>query len=82
MSRDHIKEAKHKLRTISYPIEQTAVHPTILFHFIVGDLMLKQSRLFLKLDAKTIGLFVVKKVKGIYRQWIFIKPVNNPEGYR
>lgn len=48
----------------------------------MGDLMLLQSCSFLKLDAKTIKPFVMKNIKGIYKQQIFIEPVDNPIYYR
>ena len=48
--------------------EKTEESPTILFHFLPGQLVLPHLRSFSKLDPWTSGLFHARNVTGAYSQ--------------
>jgi hypothetical protein len=62
--------------------EKTKESPTVLFHFLPGQLVLRRQQTFSKLDSRTSGPFRIRNVTGAYRQRVLIKPINNDTGRR
>lgn len=60
-----IKEAMCKFCAASHSLAQTIVYPSILFQFIVGDLIKQFNWPFSKLNTSAISLLLIEKIEGI-----------------
>jgi hypothetical protein len=63
-----IREMERRIRDAIKRQEKTEESPTVLFHFLPGQLVLPHLRSFSKLDLWTSGLFHVRNVTGAYSQ--------------
>ena len=70
-----MKEMERRIRDATRPSEKTREIPTMLFHFIPGQLVTRRHRTFSKLDPRTSGPFIVRSVSGIYRQRVELEPL-------
>ena len=62
-----MREEESKLRALVRGRETRVETPPTLFHFAIGDKVLRRSRVFSKLDARATGPFEVVKVGGQLR---------------
>ena len=62
-----MKESEAWLRNIVRKAAEDQPHPATWFFFNEGDIVHRQQRAFSKLDPRTTGPYVVKKVGGTYR---------------
>ena len=77
-----IREMERRIRDATKRQEKTKESPTVLFHYLPGQLVLRRQRTFSKLEAPTSGPFRARSVTGAYRQRVLIEPVENDTGRR
>ncbi len=63
----NIVEMEHRIREATRRREKDQVNPTMLFHFMPGQLVTRRHRIFSKLDPRTTGPFRVRSATGTYR---------------
>ena len=69
-------EMERRIRAATRRREKNQVSPTMLFHFIPGQLVTRRHRVFSKLDPRTTGPFRVRRVTGTYRQRVQLEPID------
>ncbi len=62
-----MKDMETRIRRATLSSEKTKVNPTMLFHYMPGQLVLRRHRTFSKMDPRSAGPFIVRSVGGIYR---------------
>ena len=72
---ERITALEHRIRGQTRAREKHLVVPTLLFHFVPGQLVSRRSRVFSKLDPRSTGPYRVTGVMGLYRQRVAIEPV-------
>ena len=75
-------EMERRIRDATRRREKDQVSPTMLFHFIPGQLVTRQHRIFSKLDPRTTGPFRVRHVTGVYRQKVQLEPIDGEASRR
>lgn len=71
---------ERRIRDATRRREKNLVSPTVMFHFLPGQLVIRRHRLFSKLDPRTTGPFRIRSVTGTYRQRVLLEPINDPSG--
>ena len=62
-----IHEMERRIRDATRRREKDQVNPTMLFHFMPGQLVTQRHRIFSKMDPRTTGPFPIRSVTGNYR---------------
>ena len=69
-----------RLRQRLRKLEGQAEEPLTLFHFGVGEQVLRRRKVIGKLAARAEGPFIITRVSGTYRQRITIRPLESLVG--
>lgn len=77
-----MKDLERRIRDSTRVSEKTQESPTLLFHFMPGQLVTRRHRTFSKLDPRTTGPFRVRSVSGIYRQRVELEPIDGEDPTR
>ena len=64
---ERIADLERRIRSQTRAREKHLVQPTMLFYFEPGQLVSRRTRVFSKLDPRSVGPYRVKDVTGLYR---------------
>ncbi len=56
---------------------KSEVNPTTLFHYLLGQMVLRRHRTFSKIHPKTSLPYRIRRVSGAFRQRITLEPIES-----